>query len=128
MENILVNYNNSNYSFQEVNKLHKVIATEQTSDNSTDKINPEIKWNSKGFEYSSGSILNDEILNATASYNGQNIDGTYEYTPSEGYVIPNNITKLNIHVKFTPSTESYNSSTYYDIFNIVEKDITINII
>ena len=126
MENILVNYSSSTYSFQELSGLHKVIATEQTADNSEDKLNPEINW-SVSQTLSPGYVLDDKILNAEAFYIGTNILGTFEYIPDKGYIVPDNISELNIHTKFTPSTESYDNSTYYDMFNIVEKDITINI-
>ena len=126
MENILVNYSSSIYSFKELSGLHKVIATEQTPDNSEDKINPEINWNVNK-TLSPGYILDNEILNAIALYSETIIPGSFEYTPDIGYIIPDDIDILSCHVKFTPSTETYNDSTYYDTFNIVEKDIIINI-
>ena len=58
-----------------------------------------------------GTALGSTQLNATASYNGSTVDGTFTYTPAEGALLNAGVNQT-LSVAFTPAdTNDYNPAT-----------------
>ncbi|MGB9490645.1 MAG: choice-of-anchor tandem repeat GloVer-containing protein, partial [Terriglobales bacterium] len=72
------------------------------------KPTPIITWNPAAATY--GSELGRMQLNATASYNGKRLAGTFVYTPAAGTVLTAAGTET-LNVTFTPASASYTSAT-----------------
>ncbi|MEJ1241371.1 putative Ig domain-containing protein [Chryseolinea sp. T2] len=80
-------------------------------------LNPEITWPPPA-AITQGTELGSSQLNASASYNGTTVVGTFEYDPAPGTVL-NAGDDQPLKVTFTPSNTS--------LFNVVSKTVTIDV-
>jgi len=69
---------------------------------------PDITWNTPA-SIAYGTPLSATQLNATASYNGQTVPGTFVYSPGLG-TVPHGGTRT-LSVTFTPTSASYSPAT-----------------
>ena len=83
----------------------------------TEKLVPLITWNTPD-DITYGTALTDLQLNATASYLGETIEGTFTYSPVAGTILDAGISQ-NLSVTFTPN----------DVLNYAEvsKNVAINV-
>src|SRR6185437_10314403 len=88
----------------------KVQSGTATNTITVNKATPAISWNAPG-PVSVGSVLSSTELNATASFGGASVPGTFVYTPASGTVM-NTAGLQTLSVTFTPTdAANYNSAT-----------------
>lgn len=85
-----------------------ILVMSVTTGCATAQVTPTINWSTPaGIQY--GTALSSTQLDATATYNGTSVPGTFAYTPAAGTVL--NAGTQNLSVVFTPSNPSaYNSA------------------
>ena len=76
----------------------------------TNQSAPTITWADASGDNGKGTVLSATQLNATASFNGSSVAGTYAYTPAAGTVL--GVGSQTLSVTFTPSnTAQYTNAT-----------------
>jgi MBG domain (YGX type)/Bacterial Ig-like domain (group 3) len=85
---------------------------------------PTINWSNPA-DITYGTPLSGTQLNATATANGNTVDGTFLYTPVAGTVLGVGGGQT-LHVEFTPTdTTMYTSAEEDVIINVLKKPITV---
>jgi len=94
-----------------------------TLDETVNTITPTIAWaNPADIVY--GTKLGADQLNATATYDGATVDGTFAYNPPKDTVLP--VGQLNLQVTFTPTdTATYGVQTATATINVTEATLTV---
>jgi len=91
---------------------------------SVTKVTPVISWTTPA-DFIAGTALSSAQLNATATYNGSSVSGTYTYSPAAGTVLSAGASQA-LKVTFTPAdTSKYNTATYEVKINVLSPVIKV---
>ncbi len=92
--------------------------------NSVIKVTPLINWDTPA-DIVAGTPLNSTQLNATATYNGAAVPGTFAYSPAAGTVLSAGASQT-LKVSFTPTdTVKYNPATYEVRINVLNPVVKV---
>ncbi len=84
---------------------------------------PTIQWSIPG-SITHGTPLTNETLNATATFNGSAVNGSFVYAPAPGAVLPAGTHTLT--VAFTPAEAHYEAATASVTLQVLKADQTVD--
>jgi hypothetical protein len=89
-----------------------------------DKIVPVITWTPSATQFTYGTKITSDMLNATAASGGNTVNGTFTYDVSVGDVLP--VGTRNVVVTFTPTdTATYASQSATVTFTVQAATLTV---